>query len=534
MSYRMLLASPAPAVVAQARALAAESGQLEIVGVVDTTADVLPALARRAVDVAVLHEDLGPLPVLDLARQLTARLPELGIVLLGRDPSPDMLRAALQAGVRGIATLPLGLEDLQHSAATAGGWSRALRAAAPAGSGRGAAAGGTLIAVAGAKGGVGATTIAVHLALEAARRSPGRVCLVDLDVAAGDVAGLLDLRHRRSLADLVEVADDLTPPQLEDSLAAAPNGLRVLLAPTGGDAGGSTPALPVRSILAALRSRFDVVVADVGTVVTATGAVGTETADLVLLVTLPDVLALRAANRVLDRCRRLDVRPEGFRVVVNRAARRAEVQPELVARTLDAMVCRASVPARFAELERAVNSGAAERVDPAGAVRTAIGRLADELLPPAAGHRNGHARRRSPLRLALRGQGGQVATELVGLAPLLGLLALLVWQLVLVGFTSVLAGHAAREAAHELAVSGDETTDARLRDVAAAGLPTAWQRALQLERAGPEGPGTDPPRVVVRLEVPLLVPGLLSTPLAMTAEAGAVLERARPLAPMPW
>ena len=81
---------------------------------------------------------------------------------------------------------------------------------------------------------------------------------------------------------------------------------------------------------------------------------------------------------------------------------------------------------------------------------------------------------------------------------------LLLWQLVLAGYTAVLGNHAAREAARELAVStlrDDALIDApRGRR---ARRPAAQLGAHQLRVTLPEDD-----RVRVSLRVPLLVPGL--------------------------
>ena len=78
-------------------------------------------------------------------------------------------------------------------------------------SGNGASRGGRVIAAAGAKGGVGTTVVASHLAWDAARADPNmRVCLVDLDVESGDVPSYLDVSHRVSIADLAKISEDLT------------------------------------------------------------------------------------------------------------------------------------------------------------------------------------------------------------------------------------------------------------------------------------------------------------------------------------
>ena len=59
---------------------------------------------------------------MDLAREIAASFPEIGIVLLAPDPQPELMRNAMQAGIRDVVALPLSLDQLETSvrAATSG------------------------------------------------------------------------------------------------------------------------------------------------------------------------------------------------------------------------------------------------------------------------------------------------------------------------------------------------------------------------------------------------------------------------------
>ena len=57
---------------AQVIALAEEAGDIDVVATPQTSDDVITVLAHTEVEVLVLDEELGPLPVLELARQLQA------------------------------------------------------------------------------------------------------------------------------------------------------------------------------------------------------------------------------------------------------------------------------------------------------------------------------------------------------------------------------------------------------------------------------------------------------------------------------
>jgi pilus assembly protein CpaE len=503
MSYRLLLGIPGLGLANEATTLIKEDSELQIVDSIADAGALIAALGINDVDCVLLHEDIGPLPVMELARDIGVRYPGLGVVLIVRERTPEILRSALHSGIRDVLSMPLSFEEIQAGIRSASTWSQAVRERiAGDASDEAAGVGGVMIAVAGAKGGVGTTTTAVRLALEAAKTAGQRsVCLVDFDLQAGDVGILLDLNHRRSIVDLFEVAEDLSPRQLEETLYVHPSGLRVLLAPAQGEHGEEVRAFVARQVMGAIKLRFDVVIVDVGTIVTEGNAVAVEMADDVLVVTTPDVPALRAANRLTALWERLQVRKtDQVKVVVNRVNKSLEVQPDLVRKVVAAPLAKVVLPAAFKDLEPAANTGVPDRLQD-GSLRQSFIKLGQEVnvLPTRSGRR----------RLTLRGQRGQVAAETMGVFPLIGLIGLLLWQTVLVGFTYVLAGHAAREGARELAV-GNNVYSAAADDV----LP-AWREDMSVQ----EGSNY----VVVTLKVPALVPGL-ATNLRISVRAGTVIE----------
>ena len=145
----------------------------------------------------------------------------------------------MQAGLRDVVSQPLSLEQLEGSVRAAAQWSRALRDRVTGEESAAGALGGQLIAVAGSKGGVGTTTVALQLCLAAVRAVPGRpVCLVDFDLQKGDLRGYLNLPYRRSVVDLVEVANEISVRHLQETLYTHKEGFRVLLAPDDGERGG--------------------------------------------------------------------------------------------------------------------------------------------------------------------------------------------------------------------------------------------------------------------------------------------------------
>lgn len=504
MRRRLLLGVPDSSLGGELAALAQEGLDVDVVAVVADGDAVASACAEHELDAVVLHEDLGPLPVIDLARELAAAHPRTAFLLLVRHLDPDLLRGALRAGVRDVLALPVTVEALAEAIERATSVARALTErmddeslAAAAGS-----VGGRIVVLAGAKGGVGTTTLALHLALAAAAEDPDRtVCLAELDLQAGDVRTFLDLPARRSVVDLVGVGEDLNARSLDDVLYVHAGGLRVLLAPEHGEDGEEVDSAAARRIVGALKFQYDLVVVDAGSVMTDANAVAVELADAALVVTTPDVPALRAANRLLALWSRLRLREDDeARVVLNRLHRDSEVQPDLARRVLTAELTEARIPAAFRELEPAVNAGLPGRLE-AGGVARGVRELAAELALVTP--------QRAARRLRLRSSVGQTAVETIGLTWLIVLIVVGLWQVALTGYTYVIAGHAARAAVRSLAVGEDPAASAK-QD-----LPSAWRGGMHVRK------GTND--VDVSLRVPLVLPGV-DTPITVSQHEGTVVE----------
>jgi pilus assembly protein CpaE len=104
------------------------------------------------------------------------------------------------------------------------------------------------------------------------------------------------------------------------------------------------------------------------------------------------------------------------------------------------------------------------------------------------------------------GEAGQAAVELVGLLPLLVLLALGAWQAVVAGQAAWLAAGAARASARAAAVGDDPATAARRT------LPPALERGLRITTA------TSGTAVTVRIGIPNVVLGGRLTTIRSSSE----------------
>ncbi|WP_335939188.1 TadE family protein [Streptomyces sp. PTD5-9] len=127
------------------------------------------------------------------------------------------------------------------------------------------------------------------------------------------------------------------------------------------------------------------------------------------------------------------------------------------------------------------------------------------------------------MRAGLSGRGrdrGQTAIEFLGVFPLIILLAVALWQCALIGYTFSLAGNAADRAAHRGAV----TEGPRLRECREAAvehLPKAWKKSM-LPTDCRSSAGMY--KAEVRLQVPVLVPGVWNWPFRVEGHGAFPLE----------
>jgi pilus assembly protein CpaE len=155
--------------------------------------DALSELAQPGVkQPAVLVIDLRnepqiPVALSNLKRQHTST----GVLIVAAKLDPALMLEAMRAGVNEFVTVPVTVPELQAAI------KRLMGNLAP-------AARGEVFAFIGAKGGVGATTVAVNTATALAKMSPSSTLLIDLNVACGDAAVFLGAEPRFSVMDALE------------------------------------------------------------------------------------------------------------------------------------------------------------------------------------------------------------------------------------------------------------------------------------------------------------------------------------------
>ncbi len=293
-----------------------------------------------------------------------------GLFLAGALNSPGLraTQAVLEAGARDYLIHPFDYEQIEGFVRL---WDAAQCAPSPPG---------RLVCFLPARGGDGASTVALHVADAAAREHKGgrfarKVLLAELDFQAGDLAFRLQLAPGRTVADALR-APAGSPPRLRDWVC--PWGeVDLLASPPAGAFLADEELRRIPELLASAKAAYPLVVADMPPAFYASSRAVLDWADEVCLVCTPEIASIHLARRRVTELERIGIARESLRLVLNRAGSHAWIGAGEVSEAVGLPVS-ASLGNDYRGLSKAVlEGGLVEKHSPLG---RQFGDLGRELL----------------------------------------------------------------------------------------------------------------------------------------------------------
>lgn len=179
---------------------------------------------------------------------------------------------------------------------------------------------GRMIAFYGAKGGVGATTVAINTAIALHLEHDRKVVLVDCVLQFGDHRVFLDLgSDRKSIADAVS-APTVDADLMKSVVVKHDSGVDLLLAPASPEEGDLVREDRLVEVLGLLRSMYDYVVVDVDKRIGDLTLSVLDHADEIHIVMTADLSCLKNVRLALEALDRIGYDRKKLRLVLNRSS----------------------------------------------------------------------------------------------------------------------------------------------------------------------------------------------------------------------
>jgi len=309
-----------------------------------------PAPGEMVPDVVLIDLTRDLEPCFEFAAHLRRLRPSACLIGYSpvQNPSPGLLMQAMRSGMQEFLSHPIEatlLRELLQRHVQQRGSETEPEVAEKA------------IAVLGAKGGVGTTTVAVNLAVQLAAIADKRSVLLDLGRPLGLVSLLLDLQPRFSIRAALENLERLDSYLLAGLLTRHKSGLEVLGGVTDPDEWQHIPVTTLPRVVNVAQNCCDYLVMDMGSVYTSEWSPVLHLARTILLVTQADVPGLWSLERHLSALASFGLDPARIQIIINRWHRPDEEALKAFEKKAKRSIF-ARIPNDFRRVSMAVNLGA--------------------------------------------------------------------------------------------------------------------------------------------------------------------------------
>ena len=273
---------------------------IEVVGTAANGREGVELAAKLLPDVVLMDINMPEMDGIAASEAISAQSPNVQVVMMSVQGEADYLRRSMLAGAREFLIKPFSGEELVTSIHRVNQFAAARRVvalpppitptiAAPPPPPRGS----KIIAILGSKGGSGASTVAVNLAVALREETKARVALVDANLEFGDIGVLLNLPNNRTIADLASGTAEIDEEVLDGTMAGHSSAIKVLLAPSRPELAELVKPEHLKRILELLDKSYEFIIIDLWKSFQETTIFFLDHADLILLISTADIPAIK-------------------------------------------------------------------------------------------------------------------------------------------------------------------------------------------------------------------------------------------------
>ena len=307
---RVVLVDPEPGSGNDLQRQITNIGDINLIDVIENPVLALKRITSLAPDIVILTvSEEADLDVgCNLVESIRSAYPSTAVIVIGSDRDVTVILRLIRAGAREY--LPTTFTSLELIEAIQRIRPRTETVAAK---------GPQVIAVTGAAGGIGCSTVAVNLATSLARISRRDTVIADFDLLVGSLEECLGVIPDNSLEGMIRNIDDMDTVLLKRWLPRHPSGLYVLPHPVTLEESVNIDPINIRSVIELLRDTFATVVIDTSKGLQASDFLAFEAADVIIVVFQLTLNCVRNTVRLIQYLRSFEGLGDKIRVLVNRS-----------------------------------------------------------------------------------------------------------------------------------------------------------------------------------------------------------------------
>lgn len=284
---------------------------------------------------------------LDLTLKVSQQCPNCKVLALSDNPTVDLIIRIMRAGAKEFVPIPILKNEFFDSLNKIISQFEEPKKNNKC----------KIISVFSNKGGIGKTSLATNLALELSKITKESVALIDMNFQMGDITTFLDLKPSFNISYMLENIDKINETFLLSTLEKYKNSsLYILADPPYFKQADNIQPKQITKLFNTLKETFSYIIVDAEASFDGKNIAALDNSDLILLVTVANIPALRNTQRCLELFEKLGYDKNKTQIVVNRYMENDEIKEDDVEKVLSKSVYW-KIPNNYFALMTAINKG---------------------------------------------------------------------------------------------------------------------------------------------------------------------------------
>lgn len=284
---------------------------------------------------------------LDLMLKISQQCPNCKILALSDNPSVDLIIQIMRAGAKEFLTVPIlknEFFDAINKLISQLEEPKKINKC-------------KIISVFSNKGGIGKTSLASNLALELSKITKENVALIDMNFQMGDITTFLDLKPSFNISYMLENIDKINETFLLSTLERYKNSsLYVLADPPYFKQADTIHPKQITKLFNTLKETFSYIIVDAEASFDGKNIAALDNSDMILLVSVANLPALRNTQRCLELFDKLGYNKEKTKIVINRYMENDEIKEDDIEKVLSKQIYW-KIPNNYFAIMSAINKG---------------------------------------------------------------------------------------------------------------------------------------------------------------------------------